>query len=132
MCGIVGYVGPQDAVPILLEGLAAAGVPRLRLGRARGHSAERACRSARSRAGSPSWPHDCPARLQGPPGIGHTRWATHGEPSDGERPPARRPTGRIAVVHNGIIENADELRAKLTADGVVFASETDTEVLSPT
>ena len=71
-----------------------------------------------------------PERLKGTPGIAHTRWATHGEPSDRNAHPHCDADGRIAVVHNGIIENAAELRARLEADGVVFRSETDTEVLA--
>jgi glucosamine--fructose-6-phosphate aminotransferase (isomerizing) len=127
MCGIVAYTGPRDAVPILVEGLArleyrgydSAGVAvtarsgDLRVRKAEGRVAEMAA--------------GLPTRFKGNAGIGHTRWATHGEPSDANAHP--HVAGGVAVVHNGIIENADELRAKLVADGVEFVSETDSEVL---
>src|SRR4051794_41598224 len=128
MCGIVGYVGPQDATPILIEGLgrleyrgydsagvALAGRGGLKIRKVSGRVADLAA--------------DLPARFKGSPGIGHTRWATHGEPTPENAHPHTDAAGRIAVVHNGIIENADELRAKLTADGVEFRSQTDTEVV---
>ena len=127
MCGIVGYIGAQDAAPILLEGLGrleyrgydSAGVAvvtrsGLKIRKSQGRVAT-CCRRL-------------PARFKGAPGIGHTRWATHGEPTENAHPHTDT-AGRIAVVHNGIIENADELRAKLMADGVEFASQTDTEVV---
>ncbi|MGF1430686.1 glutamine--fructose-6-phosphate transaminase (isomerizing) [Kitasatospora sp. LaBMicrA B282] len=129
MCGIVAYIGPKDATPFLLEGLQrleyrgydSAGVAvtgkggGLKLRKAKGRVADLAA--------------SVPARFKGTTGIGHTRWATHGEPSDANAHPHLDNAGRFAVVHNGIIENADQLRAKLTAEGAVFASETDTEVL---
>ncbi|MFI5067041.1 MAG: glutamine--fructose-6-phosphate transaminase (isomerizing) [Streptosporangiales bacterium] len=128
MCGIVAHIGGRDCVPILLEGLArleyrgydSAGVAVLgRGGEIRVHKAQgRVADLAAS----------LPARFKGSPGIGHTRWATHGEPSDINAHP--HVSGPVAVVHNGIIENADELRAKLIVDGAVFASETDSEVLA--
>src|SRR3954454_14563078 len=129
MCGIVGYVGPQDAAPILLQGLSrleyrgydSAGIAvctrsGLKVRKAKGRVADLAA--------------DLPARFKGAPGIGHTRWATHGEPTVENAHPQVDTAQRIAVVHNGIIENADELRAKLTADGVEFVSQTDTEVVA--
>jgi glucosamine--fructose-6-phosphate aminotransferase (isomerizing) len=128
MCGIVAHIGGRDCVPILLEGLArleyrgydSAGIAVLgRSGEIRVHKTKG--RVADLAAG-------LPARFKGSPGIGHTRWATHGEPSDANAHP--HVCGPIAIVHNGIIENADELRAKLAADGAVFASETDSEVLA--
>ena len=128
MCGIVGYIGAQDAAPILLEGLGrleyrgydSAGVvvvtkSGLKIRKSQGRVADLVA--------------GLPARFKGAPGIGHTRWATHGEPTEENAHPHTDAAGRIAVVHNGIIENADELRAKLTADGVEFRSQTDTEVV---
>ncbi|MFC1420993.1 glutamine--fructose-6-phosphate transaminase (isomerizing) [Streptacidiphilus cavernicola] len=129
MCGIVAYIGPRDAAPILLEGLqrleyrgydsagvAVAAKGGLKVRKSKGRVAELAAL--------------VPARFAGKAGIGHTRWATHGVPSDVNSHPHLDGAERIAVVHNGIIENADELRAKLQAEGCVFQSETDTEVLS--
>jgi glutamine---fructose-6-phosphate transaminase (isomerizing) len=129
MCGIVGYVGAQDAAPILLEGLGrleyrgydSAGLAvitrsGLKVRKVSGRVAELAV--------------NVPARFKGAPGIGHTRWATHGEPTPENAHPHTDTSGRIAVVHNGIIENADELRAKLVADGVEFVSQTDTETIA--
>jgi glucosamine--fructose-6-phosphate aminotransferase (isomerizing) len=128
VCGIVAYVGSRDCVPILLEGLArleyrgydSAGLAvvarsgGLRVHKAKGRVADLSA--------------SLPARFKGSPGIGHTRWATHGEPSDINAHP--HVAGTVAVVHNGIIENADELRAKLIAEGAEFTSETDSEVLA--
>jgi glutamine---fructose-6-phosphate transaminase (isomerizing) len=128
MCGIVGYIGAQEAAPILLEGLgrleyrgydsagvAVVGRSGLKIHKSQGRVADLAA--------------GLPARFKGAPGIGHTRWATHGEPTAENAHPHVDAAGRIAVVHNGIIENADELRAKLAAEGVEFRSQTDTEVV---
>jgi glutamine---fructose-6-phosphate transaminase (isomerizing) len=128
VCGIVAYIGPRDAVPVLLEGLArleyrgydSAGIAVV------GRSGDLRVRKVKGRVADLA--ADLPARFKGAPAIGHTRWATHGEPSDANAHP--HVSGSIAVVHNGIIENADELRAKLEADGVEFSSETDSEVLA--
>jgi glutamine---fructose-6-phosphate transaminase (isomerizing) len=128
VCGIVAHVGSRDCVPILLEGLAqleyrgydSAGLAVVnRSGGLRVHKAK--TRVAGLGA-------SLPARFKGGPGIGHTRWATHGEPNDINAHP--HVVGPVAVVHNGIIENADELRAKLIAEGAEFVSETDSEVLA--
>ncbi len=130
MCGIVGYVGPKNAVPLLLEGL-----KRLEY---RGYdSAGVAVREAdgalrvRKRVGRLS---NLEESLEAEPvagglGIGHTRWATHGEPSEVNSHPHLDGGGTVAVVHNGIIENYLALRTELEAKGHVFVSQTDTEVL---
>jgi len=133
VCGIVGYVGPQDAAPILLEGLSRLeyrGYDSAGLAVA-GRVGKRAALTVRKVSGRVAdLAADLPARFKGSPGIGHTRWATHGEPNTENAHPHTDSTGRIAVVHNGIIENAEELRAKLAADGVEFTSQTDTETVA--
>ena len=127
MCGIVGYIGCKDAQPILIEGLRrleyrgydSAGITviegdRLITRRAAGRVAE-----LEAVLGD----------LPGVVGIAHTRWATHGKPSERNAHPHCDTGNRIAVVHNGIIENHHTLRVFLEEHGVVFRSETDTEVL---
>src|SRR6184192_123368 len=130
MCGIVGYVGPKNAVPVLLDGLTrleyrgydSAGVAVLN-----GHGLE-----TRKLAGRVQGLRDLLGRspVQGSCGIGHTRWATHGAPNDCNAHPHLDCSGALALVHNGIIENADVLRARLTQEGHRFATETDTETLA--
>ena len=129
MCGIVGYVGPREAAPIVLDGLR-----RLEY---RGYDSAGLVSASPSglrcvkRAGKLAVLQD--ALEEGAPagsiGFGHTRWATHGRPSDANAHPHLSEDGRVAVVHNGIIENYPALRARLRAAGHVFASETDSEVL---
>jgi glutamine---fructose-6-phosphate transaminase (isomerizing) len=119
MCGIVGYIGPRDAAPILMQGLQrleyrgydSAGIAVARSGKLRLHKSKGKVRELESRL---------PDKLRGGPGIAHTRWATHGEPSDRNAHPHCDAANRYAIVHNGIIENAVELRARLEAQGVVF------------
>ena len=129
MCGIVGYIGRQDSAPILIEGLHrleyrgydSAGIAVLRNGALRLYKARGKVRELERLL---------PEHLKGSPGIAHTRWATHGEPSDRNAHPHTDAANRFAVVHNGIIENAAALRAQLSAKGVQFRSETDSEVLA--
>lgn len=131
MCGIVGFTGRENALPILIKGLHAleyrgydsAGIAAmtedgLRVIKTRGRidALEEKVREA--------------GGLHCTCGIGHTRWATHGEPSDANSHPHLGGDGKIAVVHNGIIENYLELREHLTARGYVFRSETDTETVA--
>jgi glucosamine--fructose-6-phosphate aminotransferase (isomerizing) len=130
MCGIVGYVGARQAMPILLEGLKrleyrgydSAGLavvePDGRIGIRR--EVGKLARLAEKVQADP---------LAGVVGIGHTRWATHGEPAEHNAHPHLGPAGDVAVVHNGIIENFRALREELHAEGHIFQSETDTEVV---
>jgi len=130
MCGIVGYIGGQNAAPILLEGLTrleyrgydSAGIAVL--GAKGTPQVHRVVGRVRNLAAA------LPKRLAGKAGIGHTRWATHGPASEANAHPHTSEEGRICVVHNGIIDNADALRAQLADAGVTLASETDTEVLA--
>src|ERR671915_2432403 len=131
MCGIVGYVGNKQVVPLIIDGLRkleyrgydSAGIAvvdedhDLEIRRAEGklRNLEEAIRL------SP---------LDGTYGIGHTRWATHGRPTEENAHPHRDCTGRIVVVHNGIIENYLELKQELQSKGHKFVTETDTEVVA--
>ena len=126
MCGIVGYIGRRQAAPLILEGLKkleyrgydSFGIATLgsniEIEKHKGRISEYAGR----------------IRLHGTIGIGHTRWATHGVPNDVNAHPHTDCTNRIAVVHNGIIENFAELKKSLTARGHIFRSDTDTEVVA--
>jgi glutamine---fructose-6-phosphate transaminase (isomerizing) len=122
MCGIVGYIGPRDATPIVLNGgYDSAGLAVIQDGRIEiRRDAGKLSRLTELVNGSP---------LHGTPGVGHTRWATHGAPSARNAHPHLGATGRVVVVHNGIVENFLELRDELTAEGVDFNSDTDTEVI---
>ncbi len=129
MCGIVGYVGKRDATPVLVEGLHrleyrgydSAGLAVVHRGRLQ--VTKTAGRVADLRA-------KVQPATKSTIGIGHTRWATHGEPNEVNAHPHTDTAGRIAVVHNGIIENAEQLRDQLTAAGVKLVSDTDTEALA--
>jgi glucosamine--fructose-6-phosphate aminotransferase (isomerizing) len=131
MCGIVGYVGNKEVVPIIIEGLRrleyrgydSAGIAvsgngdKLQIRRAEGklHNLEEAIRLK---------------PLDGSYGIGHTRWATHGRPTEENAHPHRDCTGKIVVVHNGIVENYLSLKKRLIEEGHKFVTETDTEVIA--
>src|SRR5881397_3751955 len=128
MCGIVGYVGPREASSILMAGLCKLeyrGYDSAGLAAVSDHRVEvRRCVGKLDNLAALL--REQP--LGGTPGIGHTRWATHGRPSEENAHPHR--AGKVVVIHNGIIENYLELRHELTAKGRVFSSETDTEVIS--
>ena len=131
MCGIVGYIGPKRVVPLILDGLRrleyrgydSAGIAvvgengKLEIRRAPGklRNLEESIRAT---------------PLEGVYGIGHTRWATHGRPTEENAHPHRDCSGEIVVVHNGIIENYIELKNTLTAEGHKFLTETDTEIIA--
>ena len=130
MCGIVGFAGTQNAAPVLLDGLSkleyrgydSAGVA------VRSETAGLQVRKTKGRLQVLSDLIHGGADLEGNLGIGHTRWATHGEPNDINAHPHVSEDGRIAMVHNGIIENYMEIKQQLLRHGVTFKSETDTEV----
>ena len=132
MCGIVGYVGKKKVVPVIIEGLR-----RLEYrgydsaGIAVGHPGSEKL-DLRRAAGKLSHLEEVLREhpLDGTFGIGHTRWATHGRPTEENAHPHRDCTGRIVVVHNGIVENYLELKRELTAQGHKFVTETDTEIIA--
>jgi glutamine---fructose-6-phosphate transaminase (isomerizing) len=130
MCGIIGYIGQKQVLPILIDGLRrleyrgydSAGVAVLRNGEIElRRSAGKLARLEEAIAVSP---------LEGEYGIGHTRWATHGRPTEENAHPHVDCTGRIVVVHNGIIENYLDLKHQLQKEGHVFVTETDTEIVA--
>jgi glutamine---fructose-6-phosphate transaminase (isomerizing) len=129
VCGIVGYIGRRDAIPVLLEGLRSleyrgydsAGLAVIYRNRLQVTKTAGRVQDLRDRISD---------RTTARVGIGHTRWATHGEPNDVNAHPHTDAGGRIAVVHNGIFENAEQLRDALAARGVKLVSDTDTEALA--
>ena len=129
MCGIIGYIGEKPVAPILLNGLArleyrgydSAGIAVMNEAGIEIYKAKGRLSVLRQKTEQ--------AQPQGFEGIGHTRWATHGEPSDLNSHPHSNNKGTIAVVHNGIIENYQEIKDELTAQGVVFNTQTDTETI---
>ncbi|MCC7418629.1 MAG: glutamine--fructose-6-phosphate transaminase (isomerizing) [Acidobacteria bacterium] len=130
MCGIIGYIGPKDVVPVLIDGLRrleyrgydSAGVAVVSHG----------AMALRRSAGKLSRLEDAIGLnpIAGEYGVGHTRWATHGRPTEENAHPHRDCSGRIVVVHNGIIENYLDLKAELQAQGHAFVTETDTEIVA--
>lgn len=126
MCGIVGYIGRRDAAPLIVEGLKkleyrgydSFGVATLDMGI-----------NLAKHQGRISEKGETTAELKGKIGIGHTRWATHGVPNDINAHPHTDCSGKIAIVHNGIIENYADLKRNLQSRGHIFRSETDTEVI---
>ncbi|WP_092282054.1 glutamine--fructose-6-phosphate transaminase (isomerizing) [Caldicoprobacter faecalis] len=130
MCGIVGYIGDKQALPILIEGLKRLeyrGYDSAGVAVHNGHCIN--ISKTKGRLTVLEQRID-PNQLQGTLGIGHTRWATHGEPSDINSHPHTNQSGEIAIVHNGIIENYMKLKDWLQKEGYVFVSETDTEVVA--
>ena len=128
MCGIIGYCGPKPAAPILVEGLR-----RLEY---RGYDSAGICTlegdflAVHKRKGKiAELKQTMPTGLLGITGIGHTRWATHGEVNDVNAHPHQSADGSVAIAHNGIIENYPGIREKLEDDGVVFTTDTDSEVI---
>src|SRR5262252_4534626 len=130
MCGIIGYIGPKEVVPVLIDGLRrleyrgydSAGVAVVHQGRVDLRRSAGKLSNLESVIGS--------APLSGDYGVGHTRWATHGRPTEENAHPHRDCTGKIVVVHNGIIENYLDLKLELQRQGHRFVTETDTEIVA--
>ena len=130
VCGIVGYVGKRDATPVLIEGLHrleyrgydSAGLAVVHRGRLRVTKTAGRVQDLRDKLSEQA--------TKSTIGIGHTRWATHGEPNETNAHPHTDTAGRVAIVHNGIIENAEQLRDQLQANGVRLVTDTDTEALA--
>src|SRR6476620_299941 len=130
MCGIIGYIGPKDVVPVLIDGLRkleyrgydSAGVAVVRSGSI-------ALRRSAGKLSNLEQVIDTDP-IAGDYGVGHTRWATHGRPNEENAHPHRDCTGKIVVVHNGIVENYLSLKKKLTEEGHKFTTETDTEIIA--
>ena len=131
MCGIIGYTGKTEAVPKLLDGLErleyrgydSAGVAVVSA------EGDLQVKKSKGRLSVLRELLDSQKQLSGNVGIGHTRWATHGEPNDTNAHPHVGQEGKIAVVHNGIIENYQEIKQSLIRKGITFSSDTDTEVI---
>ena len=129
MCGIIGYIGPQSVVPVLVDGLKrleyrgydSAGIAVIDNGEIRVRRVKGKIKELEDSLRE--------APLQGTCGLGHTRWATHGRPSEENAHPHTDCSGRLVIVHNGIIENYLALKQRLRAEGHVFKTETDTEVI---
>ena len=132
MCGIVGFIGREQAAPILLEGLSRLEYRGYDSAGLAVYDREKGLQvvKAKGRLQVLRDLTDGGAKVPGTMGLGHTRWATHGAPNDENAHPQVSQSGRIAVVHNGIIENYGELKSFLEAKGVEFTSETDTEVVA--
>jgi glucosamine--fructose-6-phosphate aminotransferase (isomerizing) len=132
MCGIVGYVGPKNVVQVIIEGLRRLEYRGYDSAGIAAGSPDSAILEVRRAPGKLANLEEALAEhpLQGTFGIGHTRWATHGRPTEENAHPHRDCTGRIVVVHNGIVENYLDLKRELTAQGHKFVTETDTEIIA--
>src|SRR5246127_3088224 len=131
MCGIVGYIGPKKVVPVIIEGLRKLeyrGYDSAGIAVVNGNSTLDIRRAPGKLRNLEEVIHNSP--IEGSYGMGHTRWATHGRPTEENAHPHRDCTGRIVVVHNGIVENYLSLKKKLIEDGHKFSTETDTEVIA--
>jgi glucosamine--fructose-6-phosphate aminotransferase (isomerizing) len=130
MCGIVGYIGYREAYPIVIKGLKrleyrgydSSGIALLENGNVK-------LSKTKGKVADLEFKSQDEISMTGSLGIGHTRWATHGEPNDVNSHPHVSNSGELVIIHNGIIENYDPLKKELIKRGYTFSSDTDTEVL---